>query len=289
MNRPVENQTALAPVTYETESGLAVTISPSDVTRYILNGSGTLTDQEMVMFLNLCKFQRLNPFVKECYIVKYGSGPNAKATIIVGKDVFMKRAYRHPDFDGFEAGIVVKGPGADAEFVNRQGSMVLKGETVVGGWARIHMRTRTVPVYVEVAFEEYVGKKTDGSTNAMWAGKPGTMIRKVALVQALREAFPEDLQGLYGEAEVDPITTEAEPTPPAPPALPEPEIEAVHSDQLDELRFLWEQLAVSEEIVSAQLETFSAETAEDLSFVAAEKLINLMRKKFAAAAEKDGE
>ena len=36
-----------------------------------------------------------------------------------------------------------------------------------------------------------------------WASKPATMIRKVALVQALREAFPEDLQGMYSIEESD--------------------------------------------------------------------------------------
>ena len=41
------------------------------------------------------------------------------------------------------------------------------------------------------------GKKGDGSANSMWSGKPATMIRKVALSQALREAFPDSYSGLY--------------------------------------------------------------------------------------------
>ncbi len=40
-----------------------------------------------------------------------------------------------------------------------------------------------------------------------WAAKPGTMIRKVALVQALREAFPEDLQALYDAEEMGVVPT----------------------------------------------------------------------------------
>jgi hypothetical protein len=36
-----------------------------------------------------------------------------------------------------------------------------------------------------------------------WAKIPATMIRKVALVQALREAFPSDLGGCYDSAEMD--------------------------------------------------------------------------------------
>lgn len=44
---------------------------------------------------------------------------------------------------------------------------------------------------------EYTGRKSDGSPNGQWSGKPATMIRKVALVQALREAFPARLGALY--------------------------------------------------------------------------------------------
>ena len=33
--------------------------------------------------------------------------------------------------------------------------------------------------------------------NSQWAKKPATMIRKVALVQALREAFPKSFGGMY--------------------------------------------------------------------------------------------
>ena len=36
----------------------------------------------------------------------------------------------------------------------------------------------------------------------MWASKPGTMIRKVAVAQALREAFPEANSQLYAPEEM---------------------------------------------------------------------------------------
>jgi uncharacterized protein CbrC (UPF0167 family) len=37
---------------------------------------------------------------------------------------------------------------------------------------------------------------------ALWKTMPATMIRKVAIVQALREAFPETLSGMYSEDEI---------------------------------------------------------------------------------------
>ena len=36
-----------------------------------------------------------------------------------------------------------------------------------------------------------------------WLTKPATMIRKVAVAQALREAFPEEMSALYDQAEMD--------------------------------------------------------------------------------------
>ena len=64
-------------------NGQMVKLSPNIVRNYLVNGSGAVTDQEVAMFLNLCKYQRLNPFLKEAYLVKYGNQP---ATIVTGKE-----------------------------------------------------------------------------------------------------------------------------------------------------------------------------------------------------------
>ena len=46
-------------------------------------------------------------------------------------------------------------------------------------------------------------KKSDGTPNANWTKQPATMIEKVAKVRALREAFVEDLGGMYDADEID--------------------------------------------------------------------------------------
>ena len=78
----------------------------------------------------------------------------------------------------------------------------MKGEHLVGGWAKVFVKGYEVPIEAVVSFDEYVGTTKDGTINSQWSKKPATMIRKVALVQALREAFPEDLGGLYASEEV---------------------------------------------------------------------------------------
>ena len=56
------------------------------------------------------------------------------------------------------------------------------------------------PVTVEVNLNEYIQRKSDGKPNTNWENKPITMLTKVAKAQALREAFIEELDGMY-EAE----------------------------------------------------------------------------------------
>lgn len=148
------------------------------------------TDQEIFMFLQLCEHRNLNPFIKEAYMVKYNNSP---ATLIVGKDAFTKKAEEHHQFDGFEAGVIVE----NAEGIEyRPGQLVRKGEELIGGWAQVHRKDRQYPYRSEVSMQEY------NTNQSSWKKLPATMIRKVALVQALREAFPSVLGGCYDSAEM---------------------------------------------------------------------------------------
>jgi len=188
-------------VKYEV-NGQQIQLSPDIIRKYLVSGDGRVTDQEVMMFLSLCKYQKLNPFLREAYLVKYGSQP---ATIVTGKETYTKRAAASPLCDGYKAGIYVVTK--DGEIQKRAGAMFIKslGETVVGGWAEVYRKDWKVPVCVEVAFDEYVGRKRDGSITKMWKEKGATMIRKVALVQALREALPEELGGTYSPEEINSV------------------------------------------------------------------------------------
>lgn len=174
-----------------------VKLSPSIVRRYLVNGNGSVTDGEVMMFMSLCKFQGLNPFLREAYLIKYG---NSAATIVTGKDAFLKRARNNPDFEGYRAGVIVISK--DGEIKETEGFCPPE-HTIVGGWAEVYVKSWKFPLKVEVDFAEYVGRKSDGSVTAMWQTKKATMIRKTALVQALREAFPAQFNGMYSEEEMN--------------------------------------------------------------------------------------
>lgn len=176
--------------------GKTVRLSPAIVKNYLVNGNGNITMQEVVMFINLCKFSGLNPFLREAYLIKYGNQP---ATMVVGKDAIQKRAMRNPRYEGQQAGVIVLKE--DGSIENRIGMLKLPNEELVGGWATVYVKGYQHPVEVTVSFDEYCQKK-DGRPSSNWAAKPATMIRKVALVQALREAFPEDLGAMYSPEEM---------------------------------------------------------------------------------------
>lgn len=48
-------------VEYES-NGEIVKISPTTVRKYLVSGGGNVSDQEVMMFMSLCRYQHLNPF-----------------------------------------------------------------------------------------------------------------------------------------------------------------------------------------------------------------------------------
>lgn len=183
-------------IKYTAEAGGEISLS-IDTVRKLIACNEQVTDQEFMAFAALCKTYRLNPFIREAYLIKYGNKP---ATMVTGKDVFTKRAFRHPRFKGMEAGLSIRT--SDGRVIRRDGSMALLDEEILGGWCRVYLDGYEKPMFDEVSFMEYAGRKSDGTLNKTWASKPGTMIRKVAIVHALREAFPEEFGGLYDQAEM---------------------------------------------------------------------------------------
>ncbi|MCK9571162.1 phage recombination protein Bet [Candidatus Pacearchaeota archaeon] len=160
-----------------------------DIKTYICPAAN---DQEVMIFLKLCQARNLNPFLRDAYLIKYDQ--TKAAQMVVGKDSFTKKAEDHPKFAGYKAGIIVK---IGDVLERREGTFWMEGEVLVGGWAEVYRVDREkTPYKMEVSRKEY----DTGKSN--WVTKPATMIRKVALVQALREAFPSEFSGMYDQAEM---------------------------------------------------------------------------------------
>lgn len=188
-------------VKFTDDSGLAVQVTPDDVRRYICEGA---TEKEVGLFLQLCQTQRLNPFVKDAYLVKYGGAP---ASMITNYQVFNRRACKDANYDGIESGVVVMTK--DGSVHHRKGSAVYKqlGEELLGGWAESYFRDGKHPAYAELALTDY----STGKSN--WAKMPGVMIEKCAKAAAWRLAFPDVFQGMYTAEEMDQAEEPEQPRP----------------------------------------------------------------------------
>ncbi|MBQ7445960.1 MAG: phage recombination protein Bet [Clostridia bacterium] len=188
-------------VKYETTLG-TVELSPEIVKKYLVRGNGAVSEQEIVLFLKLCEAQKLNPFVNgEVYLIKYGD--KQPASMVVGYDTYKRRAEENPEYLYKESGIVVQ---RGNEIIKKDGACLYPGEQILGGWCRVHKwkHERDIAIYKECAFREY------DKGNSVWKEKPAMMIEKVAISQALREAFPRDFQGLYTPEEIAPKEFKAE-------------------------------------------------------------------------------
>lgn len=192
----------LTNVKYESSYGM-VELSPATVHQYLVKGKGNITEQETAFFIKMCEAQKLNPFVQgEVHLIKYDNATPAQ--MVIGYDTYKRRAEGNPNYIDKESGIVVK---RGNEIVQKQGACLYPNEQLVGGWCRVFKlrNGREVDVYKECSFAEY----NTGRSN--WKVKPCMMIEKVAVSQALREAFPKDFEGLYTTEEMSHVDISNEP------------------------------------------------------------------------------
>ncbi len=170
--------------------GQEIKLNANIVRQYLTKGNGAVTDQEILQFISICKYQQLNPFLNEAYLVKFQNnrGGDDNASIIVSKEAFMKRAEGCAEYRGFRAGLILK---RGAEVVYEEGEFMRDGDVLLGGWAEVYRKDRDYPVKAFCNLRDYdKGRST-------WNAIKCTMIRKVALVHALREAFPTQLGAMY--------------------------------------------------------------------------------------------
>jgi phage recombination protein Bet len=195
-NAPVQKSQQLS-VSYESAFG-TVSITSEDVRKYLVRGNGAITDQEVKLFLELCKYQKLNPFVGEAYPIKFGS----EFQLVVGYEAYKRRAEENPTYAGRKSGIVVL---RGEEVLQKEGTCLYPSEVLIGGWCRVNRKKggEVEETYKEVALTEYQ-KMKEGRPAANWGTKPCTMIEKVAVSQALRAAFPTDYAGMYTPEEAEP-------------------------------------------------------------------------------------
>jgi len=159
------------------------------------------TDQETAIFLKTCQALQLSPFHNEIYLIKYSERDKAATVVAIG--AYLKAAEVNENYNGCEAGIILRNSGGKLEF--REGAFVLDDELdrLVGGWARVYRKDRDRPTYMAVNKTECVRYTREGKLTQFWTReKWASMLRKTALKRALVEAFPSLFAGTLASTEV---------------------------------------------------------------------------------------
>ena len=159
-------------VAYSDEKGQEIKLTGQEIVEYISTDS-SVTEKEVFAFLNMCKYLKLNPFLKEIYLIKYKDSP---ATFVISYQTLLKRAEENKNFDGYETEVKGEIPNMTAT-------------------ATVYRKDRSYPVKITVNYSEAVKTVLDRQTRGlrpttMWKNMPEWMLRKVTLARALKEAFP---------------------------------------------------------------------------------------------------
>lgn len=172
-------------------NGETISLTPETIKQYMVSGDPTkVSSQEVNLFMALCKFQHLNPWLKDAYLIKYSD--KSPASFVVSKEAYLKRAQAQEDYKRFEAGLILVRNG---DLIEVEGSFKLPADQLVGGWAKVYRKGSEDPITAKVSIQEY------STGQSSWKTKPATMIRKVAIVQAFRETYPTQLGGMYIDEE----------------------------------------------------------------------------------------
>ena len=185
-------------VKYEAKDGQEISLSFDTITKYLVQGrSEFVTRQEMMYFMGICKSRGLNPFAKDCYLIKYSQKEGA--AIITAIDYFRKRAKAQRDCKGWKKGIIVE---RKKEIVYSDGLM-LSDDILLGGWFKAKPEGWDEPFLLEVNLKAYIKHKVDGSVTKFWSKEnQPSQIAKVAESQGLRTLWPDEFQQLYTQEEL---------------------------------------------------------------------------------------
>lgn len=156
----------------ENSQALAVmepqSITEKTVKEFLFSSGTKLTEQQQRMFLQLAIRNQLDPFKREIYAIPYGND----FSLVTGYQTYIKRAEQTGLLNGW-----------NVEPIRDNGKLI-------GARITIYRKDWSNPFVWEVSLSEF--DKNSGN----WRKMPEFMIKKVAIGQGFRLAFPETLSSL---------------------------------------------------------------------------------------------
>jgi|SRR5262245_9510395 len=187
-------------IEYNSRDGQKIKLSLQIVKQYLVTGRAELvTNQEFMLYAGICKSRGLNPFKRDCYLIKYTA--EDPAALVVSIDYFRSRAKSQPDCAGWRQGIILRDTEGKLEY--REGAFLMEGETLLGGWFEAQPRSWIVPYKWAVSLKPFIKTTRQGQPTRFWqAENQAYMIAKVAESQGLRRLWPDEFQGLFVQEEI---------------------------------------------------------------------------------------
>lgn len=228
----------------------------------------TATPAEYDLFIMMARRTRLDPLLKQLYFIKYGSGAPSYVTSI---DSYRIIAHRTNAFAGVDLPIY------DYDNSGRLTHAAITVYKIVQG--------QKFGFSAKVKFSEYTTGKNQ------WATKPETMIAKVAEAHALRKAFPQDLNGVYTQDEMD--QADNRPTPVHATTAPQRPVQSAPAARIAEAKperlmtpgqlvmikaIMQRKGATTEQLRDYLKRSFNLDTMKGLTYQIAEKTIDALTK-----------
>lgn len=218
-------------VSYDSLAGVPVNLTVKGFQSLLCREANA---QQAEFMIGWCQHNRIDPFANEAHFTIL----DGKPSIQIAKDTWIKRMEAHPDFVGYESGILVRlslsalrvavltgnadyvissqfvsllsaatlDPALgvpDTITVKKYGQFLDHGEELVGGWASMQKRNQAKPTLFQIPVKGWEGLKNDGSLNRFWREKGPFMIWKSAVKNCARLCFP-DLLGVLTSPEFTP-------------------------------------------------------------------------------------
>lgn len=169
------------------------------------------TDDELQLFLWTCKRLRLDPFGRQIYFIKRGSGDDAggkEGRAQVSIDGFRLVAERTGEYQGQTPPEWARVSFVDGQPIIEWFPVWPFTEPPHSARVGVYRRGFREPMYGVARFDAYKVTKSGGALNRMWTKMGPEMLAKCAEALGLRKAFPQELSGVYttdemGQAEND--------------------------------------------------------------------------------------